>query len=63
MISYMRMLHIFVLDKRCSCLSVVFGSGHCTVAMAAVGPGACLAENNECIMWNGFLPQCEPGEQ
>ncbi len=59
------MLHIFVLDppECCSRLSVVFGEGHCTVAVAAAGPGACLAENNECIMWNGFLPHCEPGEQ
>lgn len=47
----------------CIWLSVVFGVGHCTVAMAAVRPGACLAENNECIMWNGFLPHCKPGEQ
>lgn len=23
----------------------------------------CLAENNECIMWNGFLPQRGPGKQ
>lgn len=22
-------------------------------------PAACLAENNECIMWNGFLPHWE----
>lgn len=36
----------------------------CTVAMPAnVGPGVCWAENNECIMWNGFLPQPGPGKQ
>lgn len=60
-----RILHIVVLGptKCCSMRFVAFGESLCTVAGAAAGSGACLAENNECIMWNGFLPHCERGEQ
>ena len=42
----------------------VCAEGLWTGAVAAVGPAAvCWAGNNECIMWNGFLPHCEPVEQ
>ena len=51
-------------DASLSQQAPVCAEGLWTGALAAVGPAAaCWAGNNECIMWNGFLPHCEPVEQ